>query len=547
MSTPEEIKAVTDIIQAVVKAKKTVRMYPDNNPMYLKTIDEVSTRFNDFFCYRDELALKIKQHEILFDADKIYQNPEKNDNLALFFFKDGLRELTFKKGLTAEAVEGFLKIISLDFDREALDDDIVTLLWEQDFQHIKYLADDTLLFEDDNYETEAVAKAKENSAGKDDLLKAFIETEIADEFKDVAVVKLTDNDLQQLLTEIGSDFDNKVAKLSHILFEILPHTENAEELEDIYHFIKETLLYSLKNKDIYIALEIIDRAIAMAREQDSDRNMRFMSSILVCVNSDEALKYLCDVLTSGKETDEKVLEEYARFLDMNAIAPLISVLDELKNLPVTRKAVINILVDLGTKYIQTLAAGLRDSRWYVLINIIEILRHIGDKRAVECLVNAAKHTDVRVRKEALKALGETKSPNALQVLRDSLNDPDQSVRITAVKALGSYRSEIAKRLILGNVSEKLFNDREFDEKKAFYEVLSEWRDKDVAEFMAGILKQTAFFKKSLYDESKVCAAYALGIMGLQDTVGILDKHKDSKNELLKEYVNDAIKRILNAG
>lgn len=546
MNTPEEIKSVTDLIQTLLKAKKTVRMYPDNNPVYLKTIDEVRARFNEFFCYRDELTLKIKQNEIFFDAGQVYQNPEKNDNLALFFFKDGLREITFKKGLAAEEVEGFLKIISLDFDREALDDDIVTLLWEQDFQHIKYLADDTLLFEDDNYETEAVAKAKENSAGSDDLLRAYTEAINAEEFKGLEIAKLTDKDLQMLLTEIRSDSINKVGKLSHILFEIILQAENAAEIEAVYNFIKDTMLYALKNKDLNTALEIVKRAIAMAKEDGSDSNRSFMRSMLLCVNSDDAMKYFCDILGSGTGMDEKVLMEYAGFLDKDAIGPLVSVLGELKDHSITM-AVINILTALGTKDMADLAGGLRDSRWHVIRNTIQVLRHIGDKRAVEYLVNTAKHTEAKVRAEALQALGETKSPNALQVLRDSLDDPDRSVRIAAAKALGSYRSETAKRLVLAKAAEKDFNDREFDEKKAFYEVLSDWRDRDVAEFMTGMLGRSAFFKKSLHDESRACAAYALGLMGWKDAAGMLDKLKDSKNDLLNEYVNDAIKRIRNAG
>lgn len=546
MNSPEEIKAAADIIQAVLKAKKTVRMYPENNPIYLKTIDEVSARFNDFFCYRDELVFKIKQHEILFDADYVYQNPEKSDNLALLFFKDGLREITFKKGLAAEEVEGFLKIISLDFDREALDDDIVTLLWEQDFQHLKYLADDTLLFEDENFETEAVAKAKENSARNDDLLRAYAEAVKAEEFKGLSLVKLTDNDLRQLLKEIGSDSDNKAAKLSHILFEIVLQTEDVTEIEDIYGFIRDTMLYSLKDKDLDTALEIIKRALAMAKEHASDRNLHFMSSMLLCVNSEDAMKYLCGILDSVTGLDEKTINEYAGFLDNNAILPLISTLGEIKDLSIA-KAVINILAALGMKDIQALAGGLHDSRWNIIRSTIQVLRHIGDKRAVEYLVNTAKHTEAKVRVEALQALGETKSPNALQVLRDSLDDQDRSVRIAAVKALGSYRSETAKRLILANVAVKNFNDREFDEKKTFYEALSGWRDKEVAEFMSGILKQSVFFRKTLHDETRACAAYALGLMGWKDAAGTLDKFKDSKNELLKEYVNDAIKRIGNAG
>lgn len=97
-------------------------MYPENNPIYARTIGDTYARFRNFFNYRDELNLKINQNDILYDSEQIYYNPGKDDNLALFFFKDGLRELTFKNGLSEAEIEEFLKILSLDFDREFVDD-----------------------------------------------------------------------------------------------------------------------------------------------------------------------------------------------------------------------------------------------------------------------------------------------------------------------------------------------------------------------------------------------------------------------------------------
>ena len=99
MEVIEEIKEAKDLLQCIIKAKKTLRMYPDNNPVYVKTLDESHLKFKNFLDYKEAFTLKIKQNSIFYDAEQIYSSAEKEDNLALFFFKDGLRELTFKKGL----------------------------------------------------------------------------------------------------------------------------------------------------------------------------------------------------------------------------------------------------------------------------------------------------------------------------------------------------------------------------------------------------------------------------------------------------------------
>ena len=71
MEIPEDIKAAKDVIQSLVKAKKTIRLYPENNPIYAKTIEENFSKFADFFNYRDELTLKITQNEMLLDSVQV--------------------------------------------------------------------------------------------------------------------------------------------------------------------------------------------------------------------------------------------------------------------------------------------------------------------------------------------------------------------------------------------------------------------------------------------------------------------------------------------
>lgn len=534
---------VKDIIQAVLKAKKTVRMYPENNPVYTKILDETFAKFDDFFNQRDELTLKIRQNEIFFDAEQVYYNPEKEDNFALFFFKDGLRELSFKKGLSAQELEEFLKIISLDFEKDALDDDIVTLLWEKNYQNIKYVADESFLIEDEGYESKAAKEIKEKSAGVDELQKAYDDSFGAEDLKNISIINLSDKDLQLLVKEIDSDIEDKTEKIANIVFEMLIQAENTTEYRDVYQFLKEIILYSLKQGNLNIFIAILRRASGLAEGAIiSNNNKPHMEDLLAFVNSYESIKHIGEILDSDLEIDETILSEYIEFLDKNSLASYILLLGELKTIR-GRGKVINILVRLGKKDIQPLLKSLQDHRWYVVRNIIYILRQIGDKKGVEHLINTAKHNDVRVRKESIKALGELKSPMALPVLKESLDDADLSVKKAAVKALGNIGNETVKRMILSKVSEKDFKKRDFNEKKIFYEALAKWNDDDVVNFMIRILKRWSFFKMSTHDEDRACAAHCLGIMGNKDVLPVLEKLRNSRNKLLNEHVNEAINKI----
>lgn len=543
----EEIKTAKDIIQTLLKAKKTIRMYPDNNPLYKKTLEDTYSKFADLFAYKEELGLKIRQNEILLDAEQVYHNPEKEDNLALFFFKDGLREMTFKKGLTQQEIEEFLKIIALDFDREAVDDDIVTLLWEKDFQNITYVADDAFMMEDEDYEAKAIGEVKDKAAGADEVLKAYAAAFEAEDVRDIAIINLTDKDLQALVKEMEKDLQDKTEKIFTILIEMLFQAESAPEYEDVKGLLREIFLYSIRQKDLRTVVDTMKKTKELAENPATpDTIRRHMNLLLSSVNTEESIKSMGEVFDSDIEIDESVMNDYMEFLGRDAIAPYTRLLGELESIR-GRKIVINILIRLGRKDIQTLAKGLQDNRWYVVRNIIYILHHIGDKKAVEYLLATVKHSDERVRKEGIKTLGDLKSPLALQTLRDCLDDADLSIRKTAVRALGAMGSETARRLILEKVSGKDFGYRDFDEKKEFYEVLARWNDGETTDLMITTLRKRSLFRRAKSEENRACAAHCLGLMGSRDALPALYKLKDAKNRLLREHVSAAIKKIEHAG
>ena len=542
----EDIKVAKDILQNVIKAKKTLRMYPQNNPMYQKTLEDLYTRFKDFFNYKDELLLRIKQYSIFFDSEEIYHNPEKEDNLALFFFKDGLRELTFRKELLQEELEEFLNIIVSDFDKESVDDDVVTLLWEKDFQNIKYIVDDTVLLDADGeeYEIKAVNSAKQKVSDIEGLMKAYAEEFKDEDIKDTPVISFSDRDLQILMKELENDASSKMEKLADILFAIFYQSEEMGSFfEDNLKYLKQTIKLSMSQGDINTVIHIMSRAKEIHEDPLSTEQMRqYIKRLLTYPASDEIINIFGELLNSGIEIDDKTFKEFIEFLDKKAITPLVKILGELKTLRIKEK-IIDALVFLGKQDIKTLAMALNDKRWYVVRNIIYILRTIRDKGAVEYLLKTIRHEDARVRKEIIRALSELGGQEVLQPLKERLEDADAGVRTEAVRAIGNIGSVVARKIILEKISDKTFKERDFEEKKGFYEVLSRWKDPDVLNFLTKSLRKSSFFWWIKNYENMACAAYCLGLLGNKDALPFLYRHKNSKNKLLKEFAQAAIDRI----
>jgi HEAT repeat protein len=237
-----------------------------------------------------------------------------------------------------------------------------------------------------------------------------------------------------------------------------------------------------------------------------------------------------------------VYEDFVSFLDKNAIQPLIKYLAELKTIR-ARKSVIDALIILGRKDIQMVAKGLDDQRWYLVRNIIYILRKMADKRATEYLLRTVRHSDIRVRKEGIKALGELGGHDVIQTLRECLDDADAEVRITAARAFGTIGSEVAKKIILDKISHKVFKEKEFDEKKEFYEVLLRWKDQTVFDFLTTALRKKTLFGRARNDENRACAAFCLGLMGRKEALPDLQSLRESGNKLLQDFAHAAIRKL----
>ncbi len=362
MEVTDHIGIAKDIVQSLPKAKKTIRMYPENNPIYIKAVDDIFSKFSDFFNYEDELILKIKQNDIFFDSEQIYHNPDKDDNLALFFFKDGLRELSFFKGLQRQEMEDFLGIISLDFDKADIDDDVVTLLWGRDFQNIKYIADETILTEDTGYESTAIAEAKEKAAGEDQLLRAYSDAFSAGEVREVQIVAITEKDLQMLIREIEKKTGDRAEKLSMILFEMLSLSEDAVAREDILRFLREMVIYCLGKGNLTPLIATMKKIKAAMDNPLTDEVAKEQINLLFSVLcSKDTLKYMGEMFDSNKDIDENILNEYISLLNKDAIAPFISLLGDLKTIH-ARKKVIDILITLGEMDIHAVAKGLTDPK-----------------------------------------------------------------------------------------------------------------------------------------------------------------------------------------
>jgi len=67
---------------------------------------------------------------------------------------------------------------------------------------------------------------------------------------------------------------------------------------------------------------------------------------------------------------------------------------------------------------------LADPSWYLVRNIVLVLGEIGDPATIPAIAPTLKHSEPRVRRDAVVALGKIGGPRAFALLKDCLEDPE---------------------------------------------------------------------------------------------------------------------------
>ena len=130
---------VAELINGLVKALRAYHMYLPNNPIYQRASDNLRIAFQPIWAVLDELVLTVAETDFIWEEQVVYHQLNKAESIAWGLFKDGMRSLTIRRGAELEELPRFLETINrARFLPTDAGDDLLTLLWEQEFEFIQY-------------------------------------------------------------------------------------------------------------------------------------------------------------------------------------------------------------------------------------------------------------------------------------------------------------------------------------------------------------------------------------------------------------------------
>jgi HEAT repeat protein len=531
-------------IDYLLRARKAVRLYPDRNPVTEKAVDDLHQELIRLLSIQDRIAFEIRQDAILFEMEEIFRSASAENDIAHFLYRDGIREISFRKGLTRDEVLGLVHVLSIDFGRELAAEDVVTRIWEKDFRHIRCIIYEPGLF-DPMESRDTLKSAPLDTASLSAELKRVYRDAVVrgDEICTVTdIIEYSDEELLSLRRDVDNNRLDRTGKVLAIALELFLLAET-EEYGSLEISMKQAVEYALAGKKLDVLADFFIRV--KAAYMDSSKDSGFRSSlvhIFSFFSSERFLVKVGSVLDEGVRLDEDTFEKFTRLLDGRSVPVLIRLLGYLDTIA-ARKTVVNLLAAIGNADMPALTGALYDGRWYVVRNIVIVLRLIGDRQAKRHLISILDHKDGRVRREAIKAMAELGGNEAVALLRRALDDPDISVRQFALGSLSKLDDDRAKRLLVEKVNARGFRNRGYAEKREYYCALLRYEGEDVIKLLGDMLLKETFFGRAANDENRAAIAHCVGMQKNKAFLPFLCRIENRGSGLLRQSVSESIRKI----
>jgi HEAT repeat protein len=570
----KEFDSAKTLVSLLVKTLKSLLLYPENNPIPKEFKRKLHQNFCDFLDSNEELRLKVKHSQLLYQGRLVYEDQEKEEGIACALHKDGIRELIFIKGLEQEELIHFLEAIELCLNSTDLEDDLVTLLWEKDFNHIKYLVVDDLL-------DVHVPNAKEIPDHWDFNQLLHSEIALSDEAKlspeqrassagfiaqDLAFRQEEERtrELSKKLKEFSKEEIKNIHQLLEsdagyrllddfftILDEILVKEKSFSEFDELVERIEKILNSLIDVADFDSATKIIGRLRRFEQaaqdsssqvDPESQRRAERIKKAIDQAGEEEKIRRVRLVLNEKESLDLSKAKEYLLSLNWNSISPILHMLRDVKYFPV-RKMVWEILEKVGKDHIEIVGEGVYDPLWYVARNVAFILGRIGKEEGVKFLKNIIDHCDPRVRKEVITSLTKIQGQEAGAVLVSALDDQDKKIRLLACRGLVQRKEKGALPALMKIIQSDSFIDILSEEKRQMLESSAIIGEDDVIPFLKKLVNKRSWLKRDQHNETRIFAIGALGLIPTQKASQTLEELARKRNKVIRQACQRALRKI----
>jgi hypothetical protein len=565
---PEIVDGVLTMLDKTVRAHQ---LYNANNPTYIKMLEAMRASFAPLWAETDSLTLQVTDTSFIWFGTPLHVQDEKaSDSLPWTLYKDGLRELTITPGFEGEELDSFLAVIPRVRKALPQDDDLLTILWEQEYEHLSYRHVE-LAVEGVPIDTgaasgmwpvtpgevvespmEAIEAAKREAdgdetgaagAGGDAPTKARPAGVVSMDDFDSTLYFLEEEEVRYLKAELGAEYATDLRRVVldglFDIFELQPEPLVRQEVVGHIDSLTLHLLAGRQFGNVAYLMREANSALERARDVHPQTRAR-LEGLSDRLSEPNALSQLLQAMDEAESLPPKAdLEQLFMQLRPSALGVIFAWLGQSQNLklrPLLEAAADRLASANTGEVVRLIASG----EGHVAMEAVRRAGALKTPAAVGALGKVLNEPFRDLRVAAVAALADIGTAGALQTLEKAIDDADRDVRLAAIKAITVRVHKPALPRITTIVKSKEIRDADRTERLAIFELFGMLCGDGGVAFLDDVLNgKGGLFGRKDDPEIRACAAVALGKIGTARSQASLQKAAGEKDVVVRNAVNRA--------
>ena len=544
---------VAELITGLGKALRAFHMYLPNNPVYQRATENLRTAFAPIWAVLDELVLTVVETDFVWEEQVVYHQPTKTESLAWGLFKDGMRSLTVKRGAEEEELPRLLDAINRARYLPAdAGDDLLTLLWEQEFQLIQYQFVE--------FFGEGGGSMPEQSGsyptGSDDAAAAQRQAQVAEEAPprpkgvvdvedfDSTLYFLDESEIHHVAKQVEGEYQRDIRASSlNVLFDLFELEGDPATRSEILGIVEHLFPNLLNARDFRTAAGVLreskllgTRAQGLLPEHRA-RLDGFVAKLSEPAIVNQLVQSLDEAPALAGETE---VAEVLRELRSSALEPVLSWIPSLSS-PALRTVLEGVADRLAASNTDEVLRILRSKDSEALAPVVALCGRLGLHQVVPGLADTVTHRDPPVRLVSVQTLAQLGTPAALALIDQAIADDDRSVRLAAVRVVGGRGYKGALKRVEAMVLGKGMKDMDLTEKMAFFEAYGAIAGAGGLKALTAMLLPRGMLKLKGSPETRACAAIAIGKIRTPEAREVLSRMADEKDLVVRNAINRALR------
>ena len=541
---------VQELLQVLSKGIRATQLYLPNNPVYQRAVDNIRAAFRQIWQATDDLVFDVGESELRWEDNVVYNQDQRNESIAWTLYKDGVRSIAFKPGVEEAEIVRFLGVLqrarSLQADAA---DDLLTLLWAQDFQFIAYTFRE--LTSENAVPIEAGATipsapptqvrrvvAEEAPPKREGLVSL-------DDF-DATLYFLEDSEIQYLKQDVDREYAQDLRRnVLSMLFDLLELQTYGTVRAELISIVENFIPYLLGAADFRsVALILREAHVILTRARELiPEHRQALEALPSRLSQHDALSQLLQSLDEATlHPSEAELSELFQELRAEALTTLMMWIPKLHDEQV-RNLVHGAAAQLAQANAGEVLKALASDDNAGQLEMVKLAGRLKLPGAPEGMEPLLKSEDRALRLAVVEALTAVASPMAMRVLEKAIDDADRDVRIATVRFLASRGYRNAATRVESMVGGAKLKNADLTEKMAFFEAYGALVGAKGIPALEKLLVAKGLLGKKEDPETRACAAMALGKIRTPEARAVLERASQDKEPLVRNAVARALREV----